>query len=151
MKLSTSAEVIGIGAVVVSLIFVAYELRQNSMITAVDSAQHLAEMGQELSMLKMQPEFADLILKATNNFESLSQREHFIFTEIVRSEFNLWEQAYLSHREGVLLDDVWEIWNASFCEETPTEWFRAFAQFDPGGSFLPEFLALQKQCSEERL
>lgn len=40
-------ETIGLGAVILSLAFAGYELRQNATIAAVDANQQLAEMAPE--------------------------------------------------------------------------------------------------------
>ena len=150
MKLSTWAEIIGVIAVVLSLLFVAYELRQNSTITAFEAAQNLAEMGQDLSIIKMEPGMASIIDRANRDVSELTSLERQQFFEMVRSDFNLWEHAYFSHKQGVLPDEMWAIWNASYCNEVPLTWYEEFLGFDPKQSFLPEFMEIQRACYENR-
>ena len=64
LKLSAWGEAIGISAVVLSLVFVGYELRQSSTIAAVDAGQQLAHMGQELTIFASQSGVAAIVVKA---------------------------------------------------------------------------------------
>ena len=68
-------EAIGAGAVVVSLLYVGYELRQGSIVAAVDTSQQLAQMSQELSILASQSDMATIVVKAEADFESLNPVE----------------------------------------------------------------------------
>ena len=143
------AEIGGAVAVVVSLLYVGYELRQGSIVAAVDTSQQLAQMGQELSILASQSDMATIVVKAEADFESLNPVELFRFKELVRSNFNLWEHAYYSYTEGVLPDRMWSMWNASYCREQHVSWFRAFENHGSDEGFLPGFLDLQQACYEQ--
>ena len=140
------AEIASAIAVVVSLLYVGYELRRGSIVAAVDTSQQLAQMSQELSILQAQSDMAAIVITAEADFESLDPVELSRFTELVRSSFNLWEHAYYSYSEGVLPERMWSMWNASYCREQPVSWFKAFEGYGSEKGFLPGFLDLQKAC-----
>ncbi len=124
LNLSSWGETIGISAVVLSLVFVGYELRQSSTIAAVDAGQQLAQMGQELSIFQSQSDVAAIVLKAESDYASLEPVEKLQFTGLVLITFNLWEHAYYSHTEGVLSDELWAIWHESHCDVLTLPWFK---------------------------
>ena len=144
------AEIASAITVVLSLLYVGYELRRNTAVSAVDAGQHLAEMAQELNLYANQLDIATIVVKAEKDFSSLTDVERTVFVELVRSHFNLWEHAFYSHNEGILDDPIWAIWNSSYCHEIPAVWFKAFETYSGGTGFLPGFLELQESCRQQR-
>jgi len=88
-------EIVGILAVVVSLVFVTLELRNNTNAINSQTNQGLAELNTTVSVSLMEnPELADLWIRGTNDPESLTEVEQFRYRMIKDSVFNTWEQAF---------------------------------------------------------
>ena len=144
------AEIASAITVVLSLLYVGYEIRRNTAVSAVDAGQHLAEMSQELNIYANQLDIATIVVKAEKDYESLDDVEREVFIQLVRSHFNLWEHAFYSYNEGILTDSLWSIWNSSYCDESPEVWFKAFEFYSGGTGFLPGFLELQESCYKKK-
>ena len=138
------AEGVGVVAVVLSLLFVGFEIRQSSEIATVEASQALAQMSQELTVTThMEPEFASLIIKADEQgLDSLDAIERERYVTFVRLSFNVWEQAFYSHSRGVLTDEHWQNWNSANCDRIPARWFETLDRI----GFLPEFVELVDEC-----
>ncbi len=106
-------EIVGILAVVVSLIFVTIELRNNTNAINSQTNQGLAELDSNLSVaIMVNPELVDLWLRGTNDPESLTEVEQFRYGAVKHNFFNRWEQAFISYTNGTLTDELWGGWNA---------------------------------------
>ncbi len=105
-------EIIGILAVVVSLVFVTIELRNNTNAINSQTNQGLAELHSDLMIATMEnPELADLWVRGNGDPESLTEVELFRYRRIKDNLFNMWEQAFSSYTNGTLTDELWRGWN----------------------------------------
>lgn len=119
-------EMIGAAAVVVSLVYLASQIRtQNRESRAASVHQVLHEYSTAISKLH-EREMADVWVAAIEDFDSLgpSQRLRFVIylTVAVRS----FEDAYFQWREGRLEDDVWHALLTSLIDVKSTEAFSRF-------------------------
>ena len=135
-------ELIGIVAVIVSLLILGYEIRQNTDTSAAQAIFELNESArQTLFQEATDPNLAALIAKAENDFGSLSESESYMYGRWVFAYLNLYESAWRYHRRGVIDDAEMEGWKTSFCGYMARESFRnvvqsiaVFAEFDKESS-----------------
>lgn len=117
-KLSTWAEVVGIAAVVVSLVFVGIEIRHN---TAATSAQALLELNNafnEISLLQAEEAgLADIMLRGDSDLDSLGPIEHRRYVAFTGTLMNTFENAYMFHKSGILDSDTYRGYAEALCIE----------------------------------
>ena len=121
------AELVGTGAVVVSLLFVAYSINRNTKELQAANENFLygiqeARRGDEAT----NPQLAGLVIKAQDG-ESLtpSERRQY-FSHIVRG-LNVWEMAYKRYQDGLLPEERWAGWDNMYADQArrdfPYEWW----------------------------
>jgi hypothetical protein len=108
------AEITSAIAVVASLVYVGYELRQNTNAVHSSTQQSMLELIHGLDAWLQDSEFADVVLRGRERYGDLSANERLRFDTFTRNYLNLWETAYYNNRAGLMDDDLWLAWNASF-------------------------------------
>lgn len=141
IQLSAWAESIGIMALVLSLVFVGVEIRQNSNAT---EAQALLELNLAVSDLQLAQaedgEFAEIIEKGRFNPESLSDAETYRFQNWAYAMLSIHENAYVFFSKGMLEDDHYEAWSVATCKLLSQPGIRAM--------WKNEFLTFQVEFEE---
>ena len=105
-------------AVVLSLLYVAYELNQNTNAVRASNWQALLDYANAADLVVLQ-DAASLLVKAESNYVGLTEEEKRRFGMYAQNVFNFWVAAYIYHRQGLLEAKVWEtndIANMSFLE-----------------------------------
>ena len=113
MKTKDYAEIIGIGAVVASLLMLTYELRQNTIASQQSAAATYSETWRDIELfISGSPEITKILLTAIRGErDQLTEDELFRLDLLYRSIFRSWQNSYLQYRAGSLPE---EIWNAEF-------------------------------------
>lgn len=91
LTLREIAELIGIAAIVASLVFVGVQVRQSQEIALAETA--FSVMNSNIEMNNQLNEHADVWVKGSAG-EELSEKEGFVFTNLIR---NLNQQAFFSY------------------------------------------------------
>jgi hypothetical protein len=115
-KLRDVAELVGIAAIVVSLIFVGLEVRQSAAATRGATQQALADSAREASAaLAVDKETAVLTLRffGANDWSDFSEDERFRVVLLFTSMLRVYENAHYQWSEGNLAPEVWAGWDAS--------------------------------------
>ena len=118
MKLShwaSVAEILGAGAIIVSLIYVALQIDQNTVAIEVSSNQGRLAYGREQSeLLLTNPDLVDLIFKGEKSVESLTDKEKFLFYEYTTWRIAAWEMTYVENLDGIIDEQLWKAWDGYF-------------------------------------
>jgi len=131
-------ELIGIVAVIVSILILGYEIRQNTDTSAAQAVFELNESArQTLFQEATDPNLASLISKAEKDREALSERERYMYGRRVFAHVNLFESAWRYNRRGVISDAEMEGWEKAFCGYMARTSFRQVVKSDE--IFTPEF------------
>jgi hypothetical protein len=88
--------------VVAGIVFLAFELRQNTLaaqLAATDS--YVAEMNQADYFIVADPDFADLLLKGVDG-EELTRSEELRVNIYARTQLRQWQSAYFRYRNSAL-------------------------------------------------
>jgi hypothetical protein len=108
VALSAIAELLGAGAVVVSLLYLARQIRQNTRqirLAAQQATVH--ELGNALRAQAQNRESAELLSRGLNSLDALDSVEKTQFLSHVGHIFRLYESAYLHKLEGTLDPRFW--------------------------------------------
>ena len=120
-------------AVLVGLIFVGYEIRQNTAQLRAESSQSITESVNALNAgLYSDGELADLLIRGTENLESLNSVERSRFDAFQFARLNIAEYVLDLEREGVSdLNFRYVEWIVSEFNEEPG--LRTFIREHEGG------------------
>jgi hypothetical protein len=121
-------EIIGAAAVVVSLVYLASQIRtQNREARAASVHQVLHEYSTAISKLH-EREMADVWVAAIEDFDSLSASQRLRFVIYLMVAVRSFEDAYFQWREGRIEDDVWHSLLTSLVDVKSTTAFDRFWQ-----------------------
>ena len=110
-----TAETIGAIAVVVSLIYVGVQIRQNTVTQAAQMHQQLVEAQNETNRAIIDnPELSALVNKANENFDALSHEETTRLIFYYFNYFNLWQIAFANTKRGILEPYLLEEWDRGY-------------------------------------
>ena len=102
-------------SILVGLLFLGLEMRQNSLTTAANLHQatvSYARDHEELLLSDENEKLADLIYRGIKNPDSLSEQELEKFLIFITYRMAVWELSFIHHSEGLMSDRVWLAWDA---------------------------------------
>ena len=100
-------EIVGALAVVITLIFLSVQLRQNTKSTRIATRTSIAEAYSGIIGTVQSPDFADCILKGLSDFDSLTDNEQVRFISFIRRQLHIFEISFFYWHEGELDDTSW--------------------------------------------
>jgi hypothetical protein len=120
-------QIVGALAVVISLIYVAREIRSNAR------AARLASLGtanELLRQLAVHPELRELYYRGSHDFESLEKADREGFHALILQLFNIYQEMYYQHLESHLDPRQWDTIDAVMCDVINTHpgiqtWWRS--------------------------
>jgi hypothetical protein len=133
-------EIVGASAVVVSLIYLAIQIKnQNAESRAATVQQVLESNAVAISQLQ-DPDLAEIWIAGVEGFDSLSDVQRLRFVIYLTSALRSWENAYFQWRNGRLEDDTWHTLIAVIKDVKSTTAFSKFFEMRRH-HFRPEFAA----------
>jgi len=107
MKAALIAEIVGAVAVVVSLVYLAIQIRVQNNESRI-AAMHDISVGYRDSLANFAfPDQAALFNKAIDDYDSLTHTESIQLIAILGRIFRVWEEAFMQHQAGRLDERVW--------------------------------------------
>ena len=117
-------ETIAAVGVILSLVFVGFEIRQNTNISAAEAVFNLNEAGRQTLFLQISdPAIANLVQTARESPESLTDEQRYRYRRWVFAFLNLYESAWNHHRRGVISDADLEGWKSDYCVQVSFDAF----------------------------
>ena len=108
------ADIVGTVAVVVSLLFLAYTIEQNTAVTQSTNDNFLYELeDRQQADVALTADLATIFLKHFNGEELSGIEEARLRRQVIR-QLNAWELAFDRHEEGLLSDEKWSNWNGYY-------------------------------------
>jgi len=108
LTISERIEIVGVVAVLVSLLFVGLELRQNSDLLRITATQTLAaEYGDALEVMAYEGEAACVYARGINGLDNLNEVQRLRFFVQMFLIFRSAEQLHFYSMEGMVEDHVW--------------------------------------------
>lgn len=122
-------ELVGILTVVVSLLLVAYEIRQSTDTAAAQAVFEMNNAGREaLFLMATDSALAELLMLAEDDLDALTDEQRFRYDAWVFALLNSYESAWNHHQRGVINDDDMEGWQADYCSNVAKESFNYVMQ-----------------------
>jgi len=146
-RLSTLLEVVSAAAVVVSLIYVAIEIRHNT--EAVQSAtyqQLVAASDEFLLVLAEDAELTDIWLRGDDDPSALDDTEAQRYWWIVRTYLRNMEHAFRQHQRGLLGDVEWDLYAKMMCTPWPEGRRLSWPRHSP--TLSPDFVSFLESCQD---
>lgn len=121
LKVKDAAELVGIVAIVISLIFVGLEVRQSAAATRGATQQALSDAAREASAALVDGDMADQMMRflRATDWSDFSEAERFRLVALFTSMLRVYESAYYQQLEGNLSPELWAGWDASLRAVAP--------------------------------
>ena len=118
MKLSdwaNVAEIVGAAAVIVTLVYVAVQIEQNTIAVEASTRQGRLDYGrQQTELLITQPGLAKFVLEAEKNADALNEEDRLLFYEFTTWRMATWELTYQEYVDGLMDEETWAAWNGYY-------------------------------------
>jgi hypothetical protein len=114
-------------AVVVTLVYLALQIRYNTR--AVRSSMHQDMVESTLRIAESVSDNADIariVLKADEDYGSLTKEEQVRFEAYAERVFGNFESVFYSYRNSMIEEDLWESWESSFLDDISRDSMRRF-------------------------
>ena len=122
-KLRNLIELLGAGAILMGLIFVGLELRQNTAAMQAATIQGLADSSQEqLLLLASNPELLEIQRKAVTDPDQLSAIEAQQYFLVERTRWLRSHVAFQQFSRGTLGEEDWEPYERLICRKELWSW-----------------------------
>jgi len=109
------AEIVGALAIVLSLIFVGLEVRENTRITSLTSDRAIDQQNLALNLsITNSGEFSDIVVRGESDRRALSEAERARFDNYNFSRFGAYENVVANFRDGLMTDEEYRIWSEHF-------------------------------------
>ncbi len=140
--IGAAGEVLGAVAVVVTLAYLAVQLRQNTQSSRNASWQAIIGMLVDLDVIEAtDAQLSSLIQKAEDAPDSLTDEQYWKFKRIAQARLGVLEYAFLASRAGTI-DDYWLDAIHGYTEATMSKpGYRKFWAEVDGDVYHPDFIA----------
>ena len=109
-------EVVGLVGIVVSLIFLGYELKRSNDIAEAEAVAEIYSMTNELGLVMAEnPELSRVLGKAQSNFESLSPDDRWTLFVLIENVINTSEAAWKYHDKGIINEEEADYFVQGLC------------------------------------
>ncbi|GAB5412583.1 MAG: hypothetical protein Cons2KO_01860 [Congregibacter sp.] len=109
----TLSELVGLLAVVVTLVFVGFELRQNTRAVESSATQEVhANFASWYESLQSDPELLLITVKGMQDYGSMNTAEKAQFIAVFMVFSSNCQTAYYKWRDGLLDEELWSGWRA---------------------------------------
>jgi len=109
------AEIVGGIAVVLSLIFVAFSIKQNTDALEVAAWERILDRAEGSSqMLVESADLVRIVVVGESDPNALTAEEYFRFRHFAGMRFGAWESVYGHYELGRIDARTWELWNGYY-------------------------------------
>ena len=137
--LGAIGEIAGAVAVIVTLIYLARQIRQNTVATRLSTSHSIASAARDWNRpLLNDPELAWTFQVGTEDPSRLDPKEQARFIELCFSLFRMFEDALYQYHQGALDPDVWEGYERLYAAYARAPGFQAYWK-ERRTTFRPEF------------
>ena len=108
------AQIISAVAVVVSIVYLAQQVRENTAAVGFETGQGLLELQFQQDAWEQDSAHVELMIRGDSLPTSLSPVEWVQYSRRMSLRFNVWALAHTGFRKGTLDADVWAGWDRSY-------------------------------------
>jgi hypothetical protein len=141
-QISLISQIISAVAVIASLIFVGFQIHQNTQVARAQIREHImSDWGSTAQVLTQNPKvFATGIAGAQEEYDALSNEDKFTFMTQAFIVFKHYENMFLQYKAGFLDEETWVAWSTHplmyFHQRGIRNWWK-----ERGIAFTPSFRA----------
>lgn len=111
------AEIVAAIAVVLSLLFVAFTIKQNTAALQVAAWERILDRAEQSGqMLAESADLARIVFVGESDPDALTAEEYFRFRHFAGMRFGAWESVYGHYELGRIDLRTWELWHAYYLE-----------------------------------
>ena len=115
--ISAIAEVVGVIAVVVSLLYLAIQVKAQNRESRIASTHEIYAAFREIAAPFRDPHLAELVVKSMNEgYENLSEAERVQIIGLIIPFLRVWEEAFYQRQDGRLDDAIWSSITAQYAD-----------------------------------
>ena len=117
ISIGQAVELVGIVGIIVSLVFLGYELKRSNDIAETEAVANVYSMTNEMSLaLAENPELSRVFGQALSDFESLNPDDRWTFYVLLEYVINLNEAAWKYYDKGVINQEEAEHYARGLCK-----------------------------------
>ena len=109
-------EIIGAFAVVISLIYLALQIRSQNLQAKLSATHEMFRVHRETTLMFATENISDTFVRANQDYSSISEAEAVQLMVLITNFFRAWEAAFLENRDGNLDKNVWEALSRDYTE-----------------------------------
>lgn len=149
-RIALLAEVLGGIGIIVSILYLALEVSENSKNTKISNQLALMQLNADVRVLvTSNAEAADMISRGSNEIKDLTGVERDRFYLFTQHLFDLWETAVMLRSEEALDDDVGALWSSGFCAYMDRPGYREIWSRDVHQNAIGKFRETVDACFSE--
>jgi hypothetical protein len=133
--------------VIAGILFLGYEIRQNTSAVQADTFQGLIESSADyLQNMAVDPNIWDMIIRLETNPDELSPSEMNRLSNLNRAQWIRYQGAYQHWRRGSLSDSDWESYDNAICTSSAIDHLQRFSWPAAKRSLLEDFVSHVERC-----
>lgn len=113
-RLSHAAQIVSAVAVVVSIVYLAEQIRSNTRAVTYEAARGLKELQFQTDQWDQDSSHIAMMIRGDSDPASLSAVEWTQYARRWANRTSVWAMAHTGLLQGTLLEDEWEGWNNSY-------------------------------------
>ena len=125
-RASHVAEIVSAVAVIISIIYLAQQIRENTAAVKFETSQGLLELQFQQDAWDLDLIHVGLKLRGSSDPDSLTATEWAQLSRRYALQYNVWALAFIGYRKGTLDLDDWEGWNRSYAGSICSAGYRRF-------------------------
>jgi hypothetical protein len=146
-KAALVAEILGGLGIIISILYLAFEMSENSDSQIVANQLVLTGRLQALNASVLENnELAHLIARSRSDSSSLTPGENEQIRAYIINLVQIWEDVYMVRAMGDIPETYWNIWSQALCEMASETGFAACWQRDVYKYFSPRFRQVVNDC-----
>ena len=105
------AEVVAASGVIITLIYLAFQVRQNTSALKVSTHQDLvSNQIAAMDLVGGNPQVAELLVRADEAYDEMTAAERKQYSFYCLSMFNVFQSARFNYEAGLLNEEIWKAW-----------------------------------------
>ncbi len=122
-NLKSLFETLGIGAVLIGIVFVGIEIRQNTAAIQAATMQGLTDASQEyMLLLGSDAELAEIVRKGRDAPDQLNEIESRQYFYLIRARWMRYQNAFFQYQRGTIGDEDWAFYDSLICGGSYDNW-----------------------------
>ena len=124
--ISAVGEIVGALAVVISLIYLAVQIRAQNRESRMAAVHDILEAFRSIQTVGQDAEMSKLLVRSIDSFDDLEDHERMRVISAIGPMIRVWEEAYFQFRSGRLEEEIWETMIAQYSDLMATNVFQQF-------------------------